>query len=43
MIPKPDRLFGRDVEWEELSEFVASPWPGRRWVWSTAVVGRARH
>jgi hypothetical protein len=28
MIPKPDRLFGRDVEWEELSEFVASPVAG---------------
>jgi uncharacterized protein len=28
MIPKPDRLFGRDMEWEELSEFVSSPVAG---------------
>ncbi|MGJ6961121.1 AAA family ATPase [Streptosporangium sp. G11] len=28
MISKPDRLFGRDAEWEELSEFVTSPVAG---------------
>lgn len=28
MIVKPDRLFDREVEWRELTEFAASPGPG---------------
>ncbi|MEZ0074685.1 ATP-binding protein [Planotetraspora sp. GP83] len=28
MLQKPERLFGRDTEWEDLADFVASPLPG---------------
>ncbi len=28
MLQKPERLFGRETEWEELADFVASPLQG---------------
>ncbi|RCG30631.1 ATP-binding protein [Sphaerisporangium album] len=28
MLRKPERLFGRDTEWDDLADFIASPSPG---------------
>ena len=39
---KPDRLFDRDAEWRELTEFAASPTPGGRWDCCTGDGARAR-